>query len=263
MSKKGLGKGLSALIPKEKTEIKEVSIENVVPSPFQMREDFSNIEELAQSIKEKGIIEPLVVREKKGKFEIVAGERRWRASKIAGLKKVPVIIKEVGDNESLELSLIENLQRKDLNPLERANGYKTLIEKFGLTHEEVAKRVGKSRVFISNTLRLLNLPENVKEDLRENRITEGHARVLITLPSWKREKIREKIIKNSLSVRETEKISKREKDKVPSPYIEELQRKLGTKVELIGSESKGRIVIKYFSIEDLERILKIMGVSFD
>ncbi len=264
MSRKGLGKGLSALIPKEEIGIEEAPIEDILSSPFQPREDFTGIEELAQSIKENGIIEPLIVRRRKEKLEIVAGERRWRAAKIAGLKKVPVIVKEIADNEALQLSLIENLQREDLNPIEKAKGYKMLIEKFHLTHEEVAKKLSKSRSFISNTLRLLNLPEEIKRDLIEKRITEGHARVLLTLTPEERKKIRKRIIKNDLSVRETEKFTKKRKKREILPsYIEELQRKLGTKVQLVGSETKGKIVIKYFSMEDLERILEIMGVKFD
>ncbi len=267
MSKKGLGKGLSALIPKGKMDLKEVPVNDILPSPLQSREYFSkeSLEELALSIKEEGIIEPLIVREKGGKFEIIAGERRWRAAKIAGLEKVPVIVKEADDEETLQISLIENLQREELNPLEKAKGYKILIERFHFTHEDIAKRLGKSRSSITNTLRLLNLPEEIKKEILEGRITEGHARILVSLPPGEREKVKKEILQRSLTVRETEKRARRKKKRpyyLP-PYIEDLQRKLGTKVYSVGGESKGKIVIEYYSLEDLERILETLGVSID
>ncbi|MCD6521742.1 ParB/RepB/Spo0J family partition protein [Candidatus Calescamantes bacterium] len=270
MSRKALGKGLEALIPSQKREgVSELPIDLLSPSAFQSRESFEEtaIQELANSIREKGIIEPILVRKKGEKYEIIAGERRFRAAGIAGLKKVPVIIKEVDDEEAIELSLIENLQREDLNPLERAKGYLMLMEKFGLTQEEVAQRVGKSRASVANTLRLLRLPESVKEALRKGEISEGHARVLLSLPEKERERVLKRILLQNLSVRETERLTRRKrktvKAKITPPYLEELQRILGTRVYLEEKKKGGRLVIEYYSSEDLERILEKLGVEID
>jgi len=268
VSKKGLGKGLSALIPRETAALREVPVEDIIPSPLQSREQFpeESLRELVLSIREEGVIEPLIVRRKGDKFEIIAGERRWRAAKMAGLQEVPVVIKDVNDQEALQISLIENLQREELNPLEKAKGYMMLMEKFHFTHEDIAKKLGKSRSSVTNTLRLLNLPEGIKREIQEGKLTEGHARVLLSLPPGERERVRREILQHSLTVRETEKRARRRKRRdlrYTAPYIEDLQRKLGTKVYSVGSESKGKIVIEYYSAEELERILGTLGIEID
>lgn len=268
MSRKALGKGLDALIPSSREGVREVKLESLVPSPFQMREDFSpeNLQELADSIREKGVLEPILVRPRGDKFEIIAGERRVRAAKLAGMEKVPVLVKEVGDREAMEIALIENLQREELTPLERARGYEMLIKKFNFTHEEIARRLGKSRASVTNTLRLLRLPEEIKRDLQEGRITEGHARVLLTLPSREREELWKRIRLRNLSVRDTERIARkrrRRKLRITPPFLEELQRILGTRVYLEQGRKKGRMVIEYYSPQDLKRILDRLGVDID
>jgi ParB family chromosome partitioning protein len=270
-----LGRGLDALIPTERAGYGYMllSIEDMRPNSFQPRKDFDEegIEELAASIQEKGIIQPLVVRKSESGYEIIAGERRWRAAQKIGLTKVPVIIKDVSDREALELALVENLQREDLNPIEEATAYEQLIEDFGLTHDEISKRIGKDRSTITNQLRLLKLPDEVKQALIKGKITAGHARAILSLQSYSQSKeVLESIIRDKLSVRKTEKLVQKlseQKEQVirlydVDPYIQhltdELKKTLGTQVKIIDKDGKGKIEIEYYSKDELERLIEIL-----
>jgi ParB family chromosome partitioning protein len=277
--KMGLGKGLGALIPELEPEgprsLLYCGIEEIHPNRSQPRKHFDEpkLQELADSIKEKGILEPLIVRRAAEGYEIVVGERRWRAAQKAGLKEIPVLLKELDDREVLELSLIENLQRDDLNPLEEAEAYKRLTEEFGLNQEELGSRLGKDRSTVANTLRLLKLPYEVREQLLRNRITPGHARAILSLES--REKQKELcglVIQKGLSVREAENLAKRwsktsrkvtasekKRGDLESQLIalgDSLRRHLGTKVLIRAKGKRGKIEIEYYSFEDLERIVE-------
>lgn len=288
MSQRALGKGLASLIPgmgsdlvsekqvqnepEKRRDFFECEINKVIASRDQPRKlfDKSALEELAQSIKEKGIIEPLVVREiPGGNFELIAGERRLRASKLAGLKKVPVVIFECSDDEVLELALIENIQREDLNPIEEALAYKNLLDKYSYTQEQLACKVGKDRSTIANSIRLLSLPEGIRGDIIEGRLSMGHARALLAIEDNDLKiKVKEQIIKDVLSVRETEKLIRDLKTKLERPKIEkvkiedpqvafiegEMVKLLGTKVKIKNKGKKGQVVISYFSHDDLDRI---------
>jgi ParB family chromosome partitioning protein len=273
--RKALGRGLSALFPE--TVISEddrgffyCPIESISPNPHQPRQNFSDHEltELANSIKEKGIIQPILVSRTKDGFQLIAGERRWRAAQKAGLKKIPVLIRDASPGESLELALIENIQRKDLNPIEEASAYQELVGKFNLTQEALSKRIGKDRSTIANFLRLLKLPAIIQQDLIDGQLTTGHARVLVTIESpLVQKEIRGLIIKKSLSVRQTEALVKKtlapKKPKSPKNesdyYIEslskDLQKSLGTKVAIKRKGEKGRIIIEFYSDEDLDRLI--------
>lgn len=271
--KKGLGRGLEALIEANESDegtVQEVKINDIEPNSGQPRKTFNQekLEELAESIKAHGIIQPLVVRKRNGKFEIVAGERRWRAARIAGLSKVPIVVKEVTDKELMEVALVENLQREDLNPIEEAYGYETLLKGYALTQEEVSKAVGKSRSAIANTLRLLTLDEKVKKLVEKGELSAGHARAIVVIKDKEQQlEIAKKIIQNDLSVRETEKLlkliesKKKIKRKAVDPvYLaleDELKEILGTKVRITNSKNKGRVEIEYYSNDDLERIINI------
>jgi ParB family chromosome partitioning protein len=281
MERKVLGKGLSALIPERESEKTEkiiyVKTEQVKPSPFQAREDFDSqsLEELTQSIKEKGLIQPILVRQKGDYYELIAGERRWRAANLLNLKEIPVMIKEVADRDSLELSLIENIQRQDLNPIEEAHAYQYLIDKFGLTQERLSEALGKARVSITNILRLLKLPQEIQTEIKKGRISFGHGRALLEVEDLnKQRRLAQEIISKGLSVRELENLIKTERPKLakprrkpsasPDPYIavleEELQHLLATKVRISKSKKRGHIRIEFYSPEDLERIVqKIRG----
>lgn len=280
--RRGLGKGLGALIPKGTVftggrTIVNIDINKVVPNPRQPRTDFNeeSLQELANSIKEQGIIEPILLRMQQGKYELVAGERRLRAAKIAGLSNIPAIIKDFTDEQSLEISLIENLQRKDLNPLDEAEGYARLAREFNLTQEEIAKKVGKDRSTITNMLRVLSLPDEIKASLRGKEISVGHARSLLSLEDpIKQLKAWKQIISNKLSVRDVEILAtgKEEKPKVKkggrkraytknaelNALVEKLTTYFGTKVKILGTPERGRIEIEYYSKEDLERVLEII-----
>jgi len=270
-----LGRGLNALIPAEKEGYSYtlVNVGEIKPNAFQPRRDFDEqaIEELAKSIQENGILQPLIVRKTEGHYEIIAGERRWRAAQRAGLTKVPAIIKDVSDREALELALVENLQREDLNPIEEATAYEQLIEDFGLTHEEISKRIGKERSTITNQLRLLKLPDEIKQALIAGEITAGHARAILGIQSGaKAKEILEAIKKDRLSVRKTEKLVQKistHKEKTVRfdnsdfyiNYItDELKKALGTQVKIIDKEGKGKIEIEYYSKIELERLIEIL-----
>ncbi|RXM57653.1 ParB/RepB/Spo0J family partition protein [Clostridium tetani] len=285
MSKKSvLGKGLGALIPDEiqKKEIERkntLPIESIKSNDNQPRRSFDEekISELSQSIKEFGIIQPIIVKKIANgtKYEIVAGERRWRAAKLAGLEEVPVIIKELSNREVLEISLIENIQREDLNPIEESKAYQELLNSFNLTQGDLSKKLGKSRVTITNSLRLLNLDARVQEMLIRELITEGHGRALLAIKDINIQfEIAQKIIINKLSVRETERVvkslNKKEetKDSIVSknnPYYEDIKNRLEdffqTKVKIDNKNNKGKIEIEYYSEEDLQRIIDILNLE--
>ena len=258
----------------------EVQIEKLHPCPSQPRKSFERqpLEELAESIKANGIIQPLIVRTNENdQFQIIAGERRWRAAQIAGLKTVPVVIRTANDTQVLEIALVENLQRENLNPVEEAEGYALLIEAFGLTQEATAQRVGKSRASVANAIRLLNLPEQVLTHLKTERLSVSHAKVILGVESSEHQKlIAEKAIKQSLSVRQTEELIESLKNGSPTPGKKKtlhdqgvhvtslenrLREKLGTKVSLTYREGKGTLTIKFFSDEDLERVLKLLDIQ--
>lgn len=279
--KSGLGRGLDALFSNSLIEsndsVKSVPITSIVPNPKQPRTVFNEEElnDLAASIKEHGIIQPLVVSENpNGEYTLIAGERRLRAAQLAGLTSVPVISRNADDQELLELALIENIQREDLSPLEAAEAYKNLEENFNLTHEEISRRVGKNRVSITNTIRLLKLPGEVQKSLLDKKITEGHARALLSLPTAQAQiSALNFIIQNGLNVRQTEeyvrslvgekKPSKHNKADL-SPEMKEIEEKLrqmiGTKVTIRQSkEGRGTISIHYYSEEDLESLIRKLG----
>lgn len=283
MSKKfGLGKGLGALIPEEKSQkVNEngkilIPINNIKSNVEQPRKSFDNdkIIELAESIKQHGIIQPLIVNKVKNDFyTIVAGERRWRAAKIIGIKEVPAIVMDLTDKEILEVSLIENIQRQDLNPIEEAIAYKKLLTDFKLTQEELSKRMGKSRTAITNVMRLINLDTRVQQYLIEGVLSEGHGRTLLALSHKDLQyEIAQKVIDEEMSVRQLESLiksinsnkkeSKKEKVKDLNPYYKDIREKLqdyfGTKVNLTSKKNKGKIEIEYYSEEDLQRILDII-----
>ena len=280
-----LGKGLAALIPELGPEEKVTGtfvycgIEEVLPNRSQPRKHFDEekLQELAESIKAKGILEPLIVRKVDQGYEIVVGERRWRAAQKAGLKEVPVLVKELEGKEALEISLIENLQRENLNPIEEAAGYKRLIEEFGIHQEELAGRVGKDRTTVTNALRLLKLPPEVIDPLLQGRITPGHARAILSLEMKEKQKeLCSLIIQKGLSVREAEALARRWSKKSKrtataagsqgalaaqlNTLQENLQRRLATKVHITPKGKKGTVEIQYYSFEDLERIVEaILG----
>jgi ParB family chromosome partitioning protein len=275
LKKATLGRGLDALLPKENREpgLTLVSINEIRPNSRQPRKDFDDdtIAELTASIKEKGIIQPIVVRQAGSGYEIIAGERRWRAAQRAGIVKVPVVVKNATDMEALELALIENLQREDLNPIEEASGYQNLIEVYGLTHEEVSVQIGKDRSTITNQLRLLKLTDDAKRALIAGEITAGHARALLGLESLSDANIVLQVIrKKKLSVRMTESLirgmsrEKRQgiKQAGADPYLErvadDLKGALSTQVRIIYNKGKGRIEIDYYSDDELERLLSAL-----
>lgn len=276
--KKGiLGRGLDALIPTERGEPRYsymfLDVDEMMPNAFQPRKGFDEeaMDELVASIREKGVIQPLIVRKSEGGYEIIAGERRWRAAKRAGLTQVPAIIKDASNREALELALVENLQREDLNPIEEATAYEQLIKEFGLTHEEISERIGKERSTITNQLRLLRLPAEVKEALIEGKITAGHARAVLSLQSGSEvREVLETIKKEKLSVRKTEKLVQKlsahrestiqfnEFTPYISHYTDEIKKRLGTQVRIFDKDGKGKIEIEYYSRDELERIIEIL-----
>ncbi len=308
MAKPALGRGLGALLggspvakppapaatattvpqasapPDTRDRVQRVPLERIVPCPFQPRKDFSpeTIRELADSIREQGIVQPLIVRERNGHLELIAGERRWRAAQLIGLKEVPVILRQADDRAVLELALIENLQRENLNPIEEGQGYSQLIEQFQMTQEDVATKVGKSRAAVANALRLLRLPPEVQGYLRDGRLSVGHAKVILGLAGEKHQRhAAERVLRDALNVRQTEALvahlQAREtstvtkaapltppaRDTHVANLENQLRERLGTKVHLRYSQGKGALEIAFFSDAELERILQILGVRTD
>ena len=281
MVKRGLGRGLGALIPGADTErqsglVEDLDISLVSPNPYQPRNEVSGPEfdELVASVRRHGILQPVVARPVEGRYQIVAGERRFRAAQAAGLMSIPAVVREISDREALEVALIENLRREDLNPIERARAYARLTQEFGLTQEEMAEAIGGSRSSIANTMRLLDLPQEVQQAIDRGRLTEGHGRALLAvhdrgrlLDLWQH------VERQSLSVRETEVLVKsaaqnvsREtivrrspsKDPVLSDLAARLQDRYGTNVSIVTKGKKGTIQINYYSSEDLERLIDLL-----
>jgi ParB family transcriptional regulator, chromosome partitioning protein len=282
LPKKGLGRGLGALIPGASEPRLEtdggalsfrVEVDRITPSPFQPRRTFdeAKIDELAASIRNQGIIQPLVVRRKGDGYELIAGERRWRAAMRAGLTQVPIVVRDASDHEALQLALVENLQREDLNPIEEANGYRRLQEEFQWSQEEMAEKVGMSRPAIANSMRLLSLPTEVQQEVSSGNLPAGQARALLGLHSEPLilSAYRE-VLAKGLSTRETEKLvrhlllGRRRRRQVPlidpdlRSIVEELQRLLGTRVRLLpkARSARGKIEIEYYSLPDLDRIIQ-------
>jgi ParB family chromosome partitioning protein len=274
--RKALGRGFSALFPDTVIEEDDKGlfycpIESISPNPHQSRQSFgeSELAELAQSIKEKGVIQPILVTRTKDGFQLIAGERRWRAAQKAGLDKIPALIRDVSPAEALQIALIENIQRQDLNPIEEAAAYQELLQEFNFTQEALSARIGKNRTTIANFLRLLKLPDDVQRDLIDGRLSAGHARVLVSIdsPSTQR-KIRDLVIKRSLSVRQTEALAKRflaskkseairdEIDSYLESLVNNLQSSLGTKVAIERKGKKGRIIIEFYSDDELGRLVE-------
>lgn len=286
MSKKyGLGKGLGALIPDDLSiqddkdinkDVNKISINMIRANESQPRKSFdeNKLNSLTASIKEHGIIQPLVLKKDEGDtYTIIAGERRWRAAKLAGLKEIPAVIMNVTEKQVLEISLIENIQREDLNPIEEALAYKKLIDDFKLTQEELSERVGKSRTAITNCLRLLNLDLRVQQYVIEGVITEGHGRAILGVEDKNFQfKLAQTVIDEGLSVRETEKLAKnmlhdnkrKRKEKDENPYYIDIEERLknifGTKVSIKSGRNKGKIEIEYYSEDDLQRIVELLKI---
>ena len=279
-----LGRGLDALISTENVRtqgsstINEIPIEQIENNPNQPRREFDQdaLIELSESIKQYGVLQPLLVSDKKDYYEIIAGERRWRAAKMAGLKEIPVIVKEFSDEEVVEISLIENIQREDLNPIEEAQAYKRLLEEFSLKQDEIADKVSKSRTAVTNSLRLLKLDEKVQQMLTDDMISAGHARALLALPTGELQvKTAQKIFDEKLNVRETEKLVRQmtttpvvkrtiqrnfTEDAVYESITERMKSILGTKVFINRKRNnKGKIEIEYYSMEELERIMDLFN----
>ena len=289
MNRKALGKGINALIPDFEMGVPkshengpakntELLIDEISPNRFQPRKYFDDdkLEELVTSIRDNGVLQPIVVQKVEAGYELVVGERRWRASKKAGLKKIPAVIREVTDAQALELAIIENIHRQDLNPIEEADAYARLADEFALTQEMIAKRVGKSRTAVANTLRLLKLSRNIKEDLISGKISMGHARALLGLDNaGQMEALRKEIFKQDLTVRQTESRVSRLKQSVSKKPVslvskknifikdleKEFERRLGTKVDIKSAKKGGKLVVTYYSDDDLDRIKDLIGQS--
>ena len=273
MTRKALGRGLSALLNTVETAtagLEQVAVDRIDPNPFQPRREIpaQSLEELANSIRVTGVVQPVLLRPVSGRFQLVAGERRWRAAQLAGLERIPALVREVSDREALELALTENLLREDLNPLEVAHAYQALQEKHGLSHEQIAERLGVDRSTVTNTLRLLRLPATVQGMITKGEISSGHARALLALESESAQvRLANRIVKQGLSVRRVETLiatrrpgagaSEPTQTKVDPNLraaVLELERTLGTRVRIAGNEKRGKIEIRYFSAEDLNRI---------
>ncbi len=276
-NKRGLGKGLGALIPENEEKVQnaiiELKITDVEPNDKQPRRAFDDqaLTDLSESIKEHGVVQPIIVRQIGNGYQIIAGERRWRASRLAGKKTIPAIVKECSNLEVMELALIENLQREDLNSIEEALAYKSLIEEYNMTQEDISKKIGKSRPAIANSLRLLQLSQKIKEMIAAGKITQGHARALLAIDDERKQlEIAEKIISQQLNVRQIEKLAKetKHKEKTETPpdeyqieinqLEERLKAALGTKVSIQYKNKKGKIEIEYYSNEELDRIIELL-----
>jgi ParB family chromosome partitioning protein len=283
MSRKALGKGLDALIPDlgvarasgATASIVEVEVDAIAENPYQPRTRMSeaSLEDLRQSISEKGVLQPVILRRKAGRYELVAGERRLRAARLANLRTVPAVVRQVSDSEALEIALVENLQREDLNPMDEARGYRELIKRFNLTQEQLGKKLGRDRSTVTNALRLFNLPEEVKRGLEEGKITEGHARALLGLDDQKQAlSVYRTALHRGLSVRQVEAIV-RQKTKPrlarkvdaqrPDPEVSRIEqrmmRRLGTRVRVMDRGGHGKIEIEFYSNDDLSRIIDVIG----
>jgi len=308
MSKPALGRGLGALLgnvakpaapapslsagaesagelSSAHERVLRIKLDRIQPSPLQPRKDFTAeaLQELAASIKEQGIVQPLIVRDRQTHYELIAGERRWRAAQLLGLADVPVILREADDRAVLELALIENLQRENLNPLEEALGYSQLIEQFQLRQEDVATKVGKSRVAVANALRLLKLPGEIQAYVRDGRLSVGHAKVILSLPLVDQQKLAaERVLKSGLTVRQAEELVTHLQNQSAAPagkstngvlpanrdahvvsLENQLRERLGAKVQLRYRQGKGTLEIRFFNDQDLERLLEILGVKPD
>lgn len=288
MAKKALGKGLGALIkqqpastdtPQDKQANAHAPIEQVVPSPLQPRKHFSpeQLNELVESIRQHGIIQPLIVRKVNGKLELIAGERRWRASMQLGLKEVPIRIREATDHEVLEMALIENIQRKDLDPIEEAQGYVRLAKEFEMKQEIIAKRVGKSRASVANAMRLLELDPSIQDLVAQSRLSVGHAKAILGIKDHATQRLAaEKILKKSLTVRAAEKLARelsqppkekprqattREADAVIQQIQSTLRERFATEVKLVHKPKKGKIELTYYGNDDLQRLLDLLGIE--
>jgi ParB family transcriptional regulator, chromosome partitioning protein len=281
ITKRGLGRGLGALLasePSEAESLVDVAIDQIEVNPYQPRKifDFTALDELAASIKASGVIQPIIVRRVGGAYQLIAGERRWRAARQAGLDRIPAIVREATDAQSIELALVENLLREDLNPIEAAQAYQKLLADFGWTQEELAQRIGKDRTSIANSLRLLRLPEEIQADLRSGRLTMGHARALLALPTVSEQlRLRDEILTHDWSVRTTEDSirakeslaearglapRKGRRRSVELAALEEaLQRGLMTRVRIIGNERKGKIEVSYATADELERLADLLS----
>ncbi len=280
MNRKALGKGINALIPNFETEVStgaatagmvELLIDEISPGDTQPRKDFNDekLKELENSIRENGVIQPIVVQKRGEGYEIICGERRWRASRKAGLKKIPAVIREASNTQSLQMALIENIHRQDLNPIEEAQAYKRLSHEFGLTQEVIAKQVGKNRATVANYLRLLKLSKGFQDDLITGQLTMGHARAMLALETEKEmEEMRREVLRQNMNVRQVESYIQtkkraagvKPKGKVAQKDIfikdleKEFERHLGTKVEITPGKKGGKLVVLYYSIDDLNRI---------
>lgn len=285
MNRKALGRGLGALLSSDRTvdlggEPSEVELSSIVPGPMQPRVNFDEtaLASLAESIKTHGIVQPLLVRRRDDGFELIAGERRWRAAQIAGLTRVPVLVKEVADHDLLEIALIENIQRENLNPIEEAHAYKRLIENVGLTQEALATRVGRDRSYITNYLRLLRLPDDLQQLVKEGRLSTGHARTLLGASEVDlQRRLARQVIEGGLSVRATELLVQKASAERPprtarpsqaiDPNIRaaetKLRRALGTQVRILqaGTDGRGKVEISFFNTQDLDRIYDLLVKS--
>jgi len=278
MTRKALGRGLNALLRTVETTtagLEEVALDQIDPNPFQPRRAFPSdkLQELANSIRSSGVVQPVLLRRSNQRYQLIAGERRWRAARLAGLTAIPAVVRELGDRDALELALTENLLREDLNPIEAAHGYEVLQQKHGLSHEEIAARLGLDRSTVTNTLRLLRLPPEVQELISEGKISAGHARAVLGLPESVQGEVALAIVKHGWSVREVEnrvaaagREPAQKPDASPPPPLDanlraavlELERTLGTRVKIRGDEKRGKIEISYYSVEDLNRIYEFI-----
>jgi ParB family transcriptional regulator, chromosome partitioning protein len=266
-SEHGLGRGLGALIPRATVGLRDIPVDAIRPNPWQPRTHFDEqeLEELAESIRAHGVLQPVLVSQQRdGTFQLITGERRWRAVQLTGMPTVPAVVKEATPQASLEMALVENIQRRDLNPLEEAHAFRQLIEEHGMTQEQLGQRIGKSRVAVSNSLRLLHLPEPVREALARADISEGHARaILMANGETQRLRLLERVVAEHLSVRETEALARemnaarqRAAQVLPDPDVvrleDEFRQALGTRVRLVKGRRGGRLVIHFFSEDELQ-----------
>ena len=291
MAKKALGKGLGALIKQQSNgdlnpskkdappADSHVPIDTVVPSPLQPRKHFvqGQLDELKDSISQHGIIQPLIVRKVNGKMELIAGERRWRASKALGLTEVPIVIREASDQDVLEMALIENIQRKDLNPIEEAQGYLKLAKEFGIKQEVIAKRVGKSRATVANAMRLMELDPEVRDHVAQTRLSVGHAKAILSIKDAASQRLAaDQILKKSLTVRAAERLAKsiisppkkskvtgssEEANAVINQIQDSLRARFATEVQMKHSPKKGKLELTYYGNDDLQRILDLVGIE--